>query len=75
MYVPRFDSNWSSQMRAFLEGRSDAWIMDHLYQICDSWGCKEKPYRIKDVLTEVMDSDGQDYLDALDLIDEWSLER
>ena len=41
--IPQFNSNWDRQMTEWLEDKSPGFILLKLPEICDSWGCKDKP--------------------------------
>jgi hypothetical protein len=52
--IPSFSGSWSSQMTAFLKDKDSDFILNHITQICESWGDDSKSDVVEWVVNQVV---------------------
>jgi hypothetical protein len=69
--IPYFSSNWSDQMVKFLSNKSDEFILEHAFEICDSWG---DSYKVDRVISVIRKSVGCELMleEVLDCVNDWA---
>lgn len=69
--IPYFSSSWSDQMTKFLANKSDEFILENIFDICDSWG---DSYKVDRVIHVVMKSVSCELMlsEILSCVNDWA---
>lgn len=76
LHIPKFSGSWSSQMWEFLKDIHPDMVLSYfVWDICESWGCKDKPDAVKDLLRKVAAEDLNDegmLEEAFEEVNQWA---